>query len=795
VCYSDLTHPAKAPCGHNEICGTCHLRLRYLHTDRACPMCKHVNEQLIVDDDSFYDSKQFKDYPMWGNELGANFVYKEDVGMFFPREHYEQDILPLFGYACTSCKEYDGTAPDDDVVVPTAMNPKQQQQQQKKKKVTPLSALQDHLRNKHRQTLCEICIEFKRDFVAKLPRFSPTQLKTHCQTGDGISSGFSGHPLCEFCRPKRFYDLTQLHLHLRKDHYKCHVCEKQGLDNQFFRNYTTLEQHFEKRHFLCKDPQCLAARFMVYENELDLRHHSMSTHGVSGGSTKINLEFRVRREGYDGSGYDHQSLPTDQDFGFGVDGQAFVPQSLPQPREPSAESSHPQHLLRTAELRAQAQEIRQQLEAEVESFPTLAQSTMQTDGQFRMGWTSNGITSRVARMPGIQANTQEQYPSLPSIKKSHATKIKSGAVSGSRKLNASATITSANWNQASVTISNQPLSVPSHKPTAALASSMASNSRSNLASDNFPSLEAPSSSAPKPYKAAQQLAAKKHAPAMNTSNFPPPPTSNVNTSARQKVLGGTKVAPPAMNHMNFPPPLPTKSMSNGAGTVDKLKAKLGPTRYKELKNLTKEFAVDAIAPDAYVDHAASLFENGYGDNDFWTFVPTLLMSCPNEANANRALRYMDQLRTSNQSTIVKVSESSWGSVPPATVKTATRTAEFVSSAANWHAPPSAASKVHYGGVTVPSVARSKLYPSLSGSKKPSAWASGASSTTLLVASAKGSVAVAAANQGASVGTATKAMAKEQKQIKQAAQLQQEGSKDGKKKKKKANELRDLAFGR
>ena len=88
-------------------------------------MCKHVNEQLIVDDDSFYDSKQFKDYPMWGNELGANFVYKEDVGMFFPREHYEQDILPLFGYACTSCKEYDGTAPDDDVVVPTDMNPKQ----------------------------------------------------------------------------------------------------------------------------------------------------------------------------------------------------------------------------------------------------------------------------------------------------------------------------------------------------------------------------------------------------------------------------------------------------------------------------------------------------------------------------------------------------------------------------------------------------------------------------------------------------------------------------------------------
>jgi hypothetical protein len=97
---------------------------------------------------------------------------------------------------------------------------------------------------------------------------------------------------------------------------------------------------------------------MVFENEIDLRAHDLSVHGgTSTGSTKIQLEFRVRREGYDGAGYENQTAPSEEDFQYGLDGQAFVPESLPNQDGPSEETSHPQHYQRTAELRAQAAEM------------------------------------------------------------------------------------------------------------------------------------------------------------------------------------------------------------------------------------------------------------------------------------------------------------------------------------------------------------------------------------------------------------------------------------------------------
>ena len=121
-----------------------------------------------------------------------------------------------------------------------------------------------------------------------------------------------------------------------------------------------MEKHFDRQHFLCTDPQCLAARFVVFENEIDLRHQEINIHGgTSTGSTKINLEFNVRREGFGGEGYEDQRPPTEDGFGQRLDGQAFVPDALPQ-QQLDATTAHPQHLQRTQELQAQAAQIRQQ---------------------------------------------------------------------------------------------------------------------------------------------------------------------------------------------------------------------------------------------------------------------------------------------------------------------------------------------------------------------------------------------------------------------------------------------------
>ena len=109
-------------------------------------------------------------------------------------------------------------------------------------------------------TICVLCYTNKRTFLSQLRRLSPDNFARHMKKGDGEKSGFDGHPLCEFCAPRRFYDLEQLHMHLNKDHYKCHLCQQQGNSNQFFKDYTKLERHFDRDHFMCSHASCRQAR-------------------------------------------------------------------------------------------------------------------------------------------------------------------------------------------------------------------------------------------------------------------------------------------------------------------------------------------------------------------------------------------------------------------------------------------------------------------------------------------------------------------------------------------------------
>lgn len=74
--------------------------------------------------------------------------------------------------------------------------------------------------------------------------------------------GQSGHPRCEFCKT-RFYDAAQLHDHLVKDHYSCHICEKKGILHKYYRDYTDLERHFRSDHFLCEEVYDMICMFDI----------------------------------------------------------------------------------------------------------------------------------------------------------------------------------------------------------------------------------------------------------------------------------------------------------------------------------------------------------------------------------------------------------------------------------------------------------------------------------------------------------------------------------------------------
>lgn len=205
---------AIAPCGHNDICAQCHIRLRRLHEDKKCPICKADNSTLVVDADNVDGShKSFDDYEIWGNELGGNYTFQEDLGMFFPVQYYKETVLPLFSLQCGvgSCpfkNVEDSFIPSCSVDVSMSKNPAGKVNE--KRRVGGIKALKEHLKLEHGLALCHLCVEGKRDFVSNLPRFTPSQLNNHLVRGDGTDTGFKGHPLCKFCKPKRFYDLTKV---------------------------------------------------------------------------------------------------------------------------------------------------------------------------------------------------------------------------------------------------------------------------------------------------------------------------------------------------------------------------------------------------------------------------------------------------------------------------------------------------------------------------------------------------------------------------------------------------------
>ncbi|KAL3762753.1 hypothetical protein ACHAW5_002258 [Stephanodiscus triporus] len=577
---------------------------------------------------------KFADYPTWGDEVvGGTHVHRADVGMHFPKDVYEAEASPLLGYGCglPNC-EYDGDG--DAYVCETGTNtsanatarPEQQQQRRRqqqergtKKRLSGLPALASHLRVEHGYALCDLCVDNKRDFVSRLARYTPRGLREHESVGDGDRSGFRGHPLCEFCRPLRFYDVVKLHEHLNREHYKCHVCDRSGRPNVFFKDYPSLERHFDGDHYLCRDPQCLASRFVVFENEIDLRGHEACVHGnANGGNTKIRLEFRIRRDGDANALRDNQSVPTGMDFHYGLDGEAFVPEALPddddhrrdatvgrQANEP--EISHPAHAARTAELRAQAAMVRAREGGIVaaEAFPALGASDAYDPSSAApgngissgtlVGWTSDGVRAVAAGAVGggrgrapagltrtaVGRVTEEEFPSLPPPPSSGGRGTTRNAIVGGigrttkRPTTAGAAPTGTKFSA---------VAASSGSTTAASMSSARSRAPA-VDGENFPSLAEGPSRPFVPSALASLTSSRASVPNLTSSdNFPslgggpsatagrsatrPNPYAAVEAHARKLNRGGG-VQAPSFGSSDFPPPPSSSSSSSSSLNASK----------------------------------------------------------------------------------------------------------------------------------------------------------------------------------------------------------------------------------
>ena len=531
ICYTSNLHQERGitPCGHDSVCASCHLRLRSLLTDKKCPICKASNEQIIIDNDpdpAIDQHKSFAQYEKWGEDIGPNYTYRPDVGMFFPLAYYHSKVTPLFALSCNSGNFGNGNGNGNN----SNHSGKCQFTNDSSESQSPgtFKALASHLATAHNPPLqiCDLCITHKRDFISRLPRFTSHQLKEHNKHGDegsgahknasGSGKANKGHPLCQFCQPRRFYDLTELHKHLNKDHYECHVCKKIEKPLQFFKDYNKLNLHFDREHYLCRFPECLAARFVVFPNEIDLKAHERDMHGLmTGGSTKIQMEFRVRPSGRDGSGVggqhqggQMQQVPNmEEDFGFGLDGGVFVPESLddtnnPNQNQPSQSNepdiSHGPHAERTALFREQARMRREELGitgtgesadglTSLEAFPTLGNQ----GGGNLINWRGRGGASAVTTLRGrnTTALNAENFPTLGGPSE---TKFASNATSKLRatKVGANSQFSAINRTANAAASTSRPFA------NAATTSGYggvgvgrsASAAKANLSADNFPSL-------------------------------------------------------------------------------------------------------------------------------------------------------------------------------------------------------------------------------------------------------------------------------------------------------------------
>jgi len=255
--------PSLVECGHNNICSLCFLRIRALQRNFHCPSCKKELDNVICTDKP--DAK-FEDFQVWGDSIGPEFVLDAKSQMFFPNTYYRSKAQKLWSYKCSICRKF----------------------------MRDMKSLRAHVNTEHNMHICSLCIDNKQVFPSEQKMYTQKQYDVHLRQGD--KDGSQGHPSCEFCR-KRFYDSTALFVHLTKDHYSCHICDRNGLKYKYYKDYRSMEDHFRKVHRLCEDPGCLAKKFVVFENDIDFEVHNRQWHPsfkVHKKST-IQLDFKLAR--------------------------------------------------------------------------------------------------------------------------------------------------------------------------------------------------------------------------------------------------------------------------------------------------------------------------------------------------------------------------------------------------------------------------------------------------------------------------------------------------------------------
>ena len=274
ICCDRLVYVAIGPCNHALICAKCIIRQRVLYKNRTCSLCKTEIDHFVVTSDVTRWKYEAWSDDIFGDICGGRLIRHSASDGFFDKNDEEilKSINTLLGFACGTCFDRSSNS---------------------------VNQLEKHLLILHKLHMCQVCIATGRFFVSELKRFTLQELEQH-QIQGAPADGLDPHPLCNFCRPQRFYDDQELYHHMIKEHFQCDVCRNMGNGNRFFKSYEVLNDHFHELHYCCQQPECLSNRFVVFQSEIDLQGHMARSHPRVKFKRSIMINFTVGRSGGQG---------------------------------------------------------------------------------------------------------------------------------------------------------------------------------------------------------------------------------------------------------------------------------------------------------------------------------------------------------------------------------------------------------------------------------------------------------------------------------------------------------------
>lgn len=185
------------------------------------------------------------------------------------------------------------------------------------KEFNNVNGLKRHLERDHRRTFCEICLKHRLVFVQEQKTYFQKKIAEHIEhgdPGDDQCAQILPHPFCNFCSQYFFNDVG-LQEHLFKEHMTCVLCGE-DYKNWQYQNYESLEKHFDKTHFLCKNKTCLKSLFVAFRTEEELSYHNYMLHQKGGSDKKKQDDLNLLGFTSDSKGYNAKEGKREEEIKF-----------------------------------------------------------------------------------------------------------------------------------------------------------------------------------------------------------------------------------------------------------------------------------------------------------------------------------------------------------------------------------------------------------------------------------------------------------------------------------------------